>query len=160
MPPRVPRRSASQNASNSSENQENSVRTGTLPPDLDNEMVETSLNLSPARAVGPASPAVIHSPLRMNIANEHNLVTKIRDPQQNRDKLSEITLKDMEDEEKKLAKFLELIRAYEAVDNELDLLRDSGKYTPEEVETQKLENTRRRNEERGTANDKIWKVLH
>ena len=113
MPPRVPRRSASQNASNSSENEENSIRTGILPPDLDNEMVETNLNSSPARVVGPASPAVVHSPLRMNIANEHNLVTKIRDAQQKRDKQSEITLKDMEDEEKKLSKFLELIRAYE-----------------------------------------------
>ena len=161
MPPRVPRRSASQNASNSSENAENPERSngssGALQLDLDNEVVEANLSLSPTRTVGSASPAVVHSPARMNIANEHTLVAKIREAQQKRDKLSDVTLKEMEDDEIKLSKFLDLIRAYEAVDNELDLLRDSGKYTPEDVEFQRLENSRKRNEERGTANDKIWK---
>ena len=158
MPPRVSRRSASQNASNSSENP--GVAAGAMQLDIESEVVEPIVEQSPTNSVGNASPAlVVQSPSRMNINLEVNLNRAIRDAKLARDKLTEVSATDMNNEDIKKDKSLTLLRAYLAVDSELDTIESHGKYTPDVIAARRSDNIKTRNEYKGTVNDNIWKAF-
>ena len=113
-----------------------------------------------ANSEGNASPAAaVQSPSRRNIADAQKLNEAIRAATILRNKLSEVSAKDMEDEAIKRQKSLSLIRAYQAVDTELDVLMEQDVYSLEVIEDRRAENIKSRNEEKGTTNDDLWKAF-
>ena len=116
---------------------------------------EDSVEMNGQNSIGNESPAIAQSPSRRNIADEQKLTEAIRQAKLQREKLSEIPAKDMENERIKKDKSLSLIRAYAAVDTELEVLQGHG-YTVEVIEDRRVLNRESRNEQRGTTNDNLW----
>ena len=116
---------------------------------------EDSVERNGQNSIGNESPAIAQSPSRRNIADEQKLTEVIRHAKLQREKLSEIPAKDMENERIKKDKSLSLIRAYAAVDTELEVLQGHG-YTVEVIEDRRVANRESSNEQRGTTNDNLW----